>query len=269
MKDVYYEYTKDRFEPLTYNRSLNNKCPAHYHKQIELFYVLSGTQKVTINSFSFEAKKGDIVYCNPFDIHEYSTKFPSMVLFIGIPTAYTSFFSSYTHSGRLAGNHLPKCKYTGKIFEVMKEFSTAKSHSFLYNYGLVNKLLGLLSEAIGIEKEHDTKSSTLIETILNYINENYRSPLSIQDIAEHCNYNKYYISRIFNSTFNCNLNNYINLRRLEALIDEKSQHPDRSTQEIAVKVGFPTERTFYRVFKSTYGCTPKEYFSSSPKNVNN
>lgn len=144
MKDIYREYNKDRFEALTYNRSLNNRCPAHYHKQIELFYVLSETQ-----------------------------------------------------------------------------------------------------------------------------NENYRSPLSIQDVAEHCNYNKYYISRIFNSTFNCNLNNYIDLRRLEALIDEKSLHPDRSTQEIAVKVGFPTERTFYRVFKSTYGCTPKEFFSSSLKNVNN
>lgn len=182
-----------------------------------------------------------------------------MVLFINIHTVYTSFFSSYTHLGRLAGNHPPKCKYTGKIFEVMKEFSTAKSHSFLYNYGLVNKLLGLLSEAIGIEKEHDTKSSTLIETILNYINENYRSPLSIQDIAEHCNYNKYYISRIFNSTFNCNLNNYINLRRLEALIDEKNLHPDRSTQEIAVKVG-PQNALFTECLKALIVAHRKNIF---------
>lgn len=266
MNELYYEYVKDRFEPLTYNYSITNKCPAHYHKQIELFYVLSGTQEVTINGQTFIAKKGDIVYCNPFDIHKYSPKFLSTVLFIGIPSVYTSFFNSYTHSGRLAGNHLKKSKSSEKIFEVMKEFSCAKSHSFLHNYGLVNKLLGLLCEAIGIEDEKDVKPPTLIETILNYINDNYRQALSIDDIASHCNYNKYYISRIFNSTFNCNLNNYINLRRLEALIDEKVMHPEKSTQKIASEVGFPTERTFYRVFKSTYGCTPKEYFASIKKN---
>ena len=261
MQEIFYEYEKDRFEPLIYKHSITNSCPAHYHKQIELFYILSGTHDVKINGFSFKAKKGDIVYCNPFDIHEYSANFPSMVLFIGIPTIYTSFFSSYTHSGRLAGNHLPKCKYSPQILQVMKEFSSAKSHSFLYNYGLVNKLLGLLGEAIGIEKEVDSNSCTLIETILSYINENYRSQISIKNIAEHCNYNKYYISRVFNKTFNCNLNSYINLRRLEALIDEKLLNPNKNTLQLALEVGFSTERNFYRVFKATYGCTPKEYFS--------
>lgn len=262
MEELFYEYHTDRFKPLTYNYSVGLKCPSHYHKQIELFYVMSGSQYATINGFSFEAKRGDIVYCNPFDIHQYSYKIPPLVLFIGIPSNYTTFFSSYTGSGRLAGNLLPKGKYNGKILSVMKEFSSAKSHSFMYNFGLVNKLLGLLSEAIGIETQNDIKSQTLIQTILYYINDNFRSPLSLQSIAEHCNYNKYYISRVFNNTFNCNLNTYINLRRLEALIEEKTHNPDKNITAIAAEVGFTTQRTFYRAFRETYGCTPKQYFAS-------
>lgn len=261
MDNLFYEYHTDRFKPLTYNYSIGLKSPSHYHKQIELFYVMSGTQYSVINGSAFEAKKGDIIYCNPFDIHQYWYKVPPLVLFIGIPSSYTAFFNSYTGSGRLRSNHLPKGKHSAKILEVMQEFSSAKSHSYMYSFGLVNKLLGLLSEAIGIETQNDIKSQNLIQTILYYINDNYRSALTLQSIAEHCNYNKYYISRTFNSTFNCNLNTYINLRRIESLVEEKTHYPDKSITAIAAEVGFTTQRTFYRVFKEIYGCTPRQYFS--------
>ncbi len=256
-----YEYDTDRFQPLTYKHCVGIKNVPHYHNQIELFYVISGSQTVTINGRTFEAKKGDIVYCNPYDIHRYHFTANSFILFIGIPTAYTSFFNSHTGSGRLADNYLPKCRFTNEIYKVMKSFSTAKHHSFMYGYGLVTKLLGLLSEAIGIETQSSIKSQNLIQSILYYINENYCSPLTLKNIAEHCSYNPYYISRIFNNTFNCNLNSYINLRRLEALTEEKIHNPDKSITAIAAEVGFPTDRTFYRVFKEVYGCTPKQYFA--------
>lgn len=263
MNKINYEYNTDRFSPLTYKHCAGIKNEPHYHNQIELFYVISGSQIVTINGRTFEAKKGDIVYCNPYDIHQYYFKATSFILFIGIPTAYTSFFNSHTGSGGLAKNHLPKCRLTKEIYTVMKSFSSARQHSFMYNFGLVNKLLGLLCETIGIESQVNLKSQNLIQTILSYINENYCSPLTLKNIAEHCSYNQYYISRIFNNTFNCNLNSYINLRRLEALVEQKTQNPDKCITTIAAEVGFPTQRTFYRVFKEVYGCTPRQYFAAS------
>lgn len=262
MNGFQYEYKTDRFSPLVYRHCAGIRNVAHYHNQIELFYVVAGTQTVTINGRTFEAKKGDIVYCNPYDIHQYHFRPASFVLFIGIPTAYTSFFNSHTGSGRLASNYLPKCRYTAEIYKVMKSFSSAKQHSFMYGFGLVTKLLGLLSEAIGIETQSNIKSQNLIQNILYYINENYCSPLTLKSIAEHCSYNPYYISRIFNNTFNCNLNSYINLRRLEALVEQKTQHPDKCITAIAAEVGFPTDRTFYRVFKDVYGCTPRQFFAA-------
>lgn len=263
MNDINYEYKTDRFSPLTYRHCAGIKNKPHYHNQIELFYVISGSQTVTINGRTFEAKKGDIVYCNPYDIHQYYFRATSFILFIGIPTSYATYFNSYTGSGRLAKNHIKKSKITSEIYKVMKSFSSAKQHSFMYNFGLVNQLLGLLFESVGIESQNSVKSQNLIQTILNYINENYCNPLTLKTIAEHCNYNQYYISRIFNNTFNCNLNSYINLRRLEALVERKTQNPDKCITAIASEVGFPTQRTFYRVFKEVYGCTPKQYFASN------
>ena len=149
----------------------------------------------------------------------------------------------------------------------MKTFSTAKQHSFMHNFGLVNQLLGLLFETVGAESQSNIKSHNLIQTILDYINKNYCHLLTLNTIAEHCNYNPYYISRIFNKTFNCNLNSYINLRRLEALTEIKTQNPEKSITEIAAEVGFPTQRTFYRVFKEVYGCTPRQYFTHNQENT--
>ncbi len=267
MNDMFYEYDTDRFSPLTYKYCAGIKNKPHYHNQIEMFYVVSGTQVVTINGQTFEAKKGDIVFCNSYDIHQYYFKATSLILFIGIPTSYTAFFNSHTASGRLAENHIPKSKATAEIYKVMKTFSTAKQHSFMHNFGLVNQLLGLLFETVGAESQNNIKSQNLIQTILNYINKNYCHPLTLNTIADHCNYNPYYISRIFNKTFNCNLNSYINLRRLEALTEIKTQNPEKSITEIAAEVGFPTQRTFYRVFKEVYGCTPRQYFTHNQENT--
>lgn len=262
MKEYQYEYKTDRFKPLTCNYCVGLKNAAHYHNQIELFYVISGTQLAQINGREYEAKKGDIIFCNPYDIHHFYCKFPATILFIGIPTSLLSSYNSFTGTGRLCANYLPKSKSTAEIFKVMKEFSSAKKHSELYSSGLVNKLLALLCEAIGVETQSSKKSQTLIQVIINYINDNYKSPLTLKNIAEHCSYSPYYISRIFNATFNCNLNSYINLRRLEALVEIKNQNPQTPVVQAAFDVGFTTQRTFYRVFREMYGCTPRQYFAS-------
>lgn len=267
MEELQYEYNTDRFNPLIYRHCVGLRNKPHYHNQVELFYVVSGALSVTINGKAFVAKKGDIVYCNPYDIHQYYSKLSSVILFIGIPTEYMLFFNSYTGSGRLAENHLSKCHFSNEIYKTMKSFSSAKQHKFIYNFGMVNKLLGLLAEAMGIETNITVKSQNLIQRILYYINDNYKNTLTLKNIAEYCNYNPYYISRIFNSTFNCNLNSYINLRRLEALVEQKTKYPNRSITKIALEVGFPTERTFYRVFKDFYGCSPRQYFMNKEADI--
>ena len=60
------------------------------------------------------------------------------------------------------------------------------------------------------------KISTIMEA-LNYIDEHYAEPLSLDSISSVFGYNKYYFSRLFNTYIGENLNNYINMVRIRNL----------------------------------------------------
>ena len=42
---------------------------AHWHEEIELAYVRSGTFEVTVNNQAVTARKGDLIFCDSGEIH--------------------------------------------------------------------------------------------------------------------------------------------------------------------------------------------------------
>ena len=42
---------------------------AHWHREIELLYIKSGSIKMQVSSHSFTAHKGDLIICDTGDIH--------------------------------------------------------------------------------------------------------------------------------------------------------------------------------------------------------
>ncbi len=96
---------------------------------------------------------------------------------------------------------------------------------------------------------------------IEYIYKNYRSDLSLNDIATHIGVNSSYLSRRFKQDCGKGVIEYLNMIRIEQaklLMENGFQ----KVKEIADEVGFNNYNYFFKVFKDSQGMTPLEYEKS-------
>ena len=71
-------------------------------------------------------------------------------------------------------------------------------------------------------------------------------------------YSKYYVSRLFNTFIGQNINNYLNMVRVEHAYTMINSDDKKNISEIALMCGFNSLPTFYRCYKKVYGIHPSQ-----------
>jgi AraC-like DNA-binding protein len=94
----------------------------------------------------------------------------------------------------------------------------------------------------------------------------YRSRLSVADVAKRAFASRSYLSVLFRRTFNTNLTGFLARLRIEASKQMLANHPYMSITEVADASGFADLRRFERAFKRVVGSTPRDYRSASVRN---
>lgn len=109
--------------------------------------------------------------------------------------------------------------------------------------------------SIDIEKEDDgkymlqVKVGLIIACIKKVVEEEqgYLNPnLSLQDIADRCQYGRTYVSQVFKNQFG-GFFNYVNTLRLNHSEAYQKNHPMATIDEIATASGFTSRQSLYRV----------------------
>jgi xylan 1,4-beta-xylosidase len=123
----------------------------------------------------------------------------------------------------------------------------------------IYKLVYLLSSDLGGGEniKRDVADNRALK-IKQYINKNYRYPISIQDLAKHINLTPQYVSRFIKAQLGMNFTDYIKEIRLK-----KSVKTLITTEETATAIsfanGFPNMTAFNEAFKEKYHTTPLKY----------
>jgi len=88
------------------------------------------------------------------------------------------------------------------------------------------------------------------------------SNLSLNSVAEKLDTNRSYISRIINSVYGMNFNDYINKLRIQeaCVLICNNQNPNFTIDHLFSEVGFTGKSTFYSAFKKYTGVTPAVFF---------
>lgn len=103
------------------------------------------------------------------------------------------------------------------------------------------------------------KNAALVEKIKEIIGAEYKdSNLSLQGIAATLHLTPAYVGRLFKTSMNVSVAEYVNEVRLQqarSLLETKRS----SIKDIMEHVGYMNESTFFKLFKKSFGVTPKEY----------
>lgn len=252
--------------------------PEHRHNFVEILFVCQGTSTQIINhSQTVALEAGDFLFLNQYTSHEILPAGPDdiAVNFMVLPEFFDTAFQMVGKDNAISRFLVSTlCQDDGRgeyLHFKAAGLLTVQNLAENMIWSLVNKqpdqrrtnqftmgllLLELLNHIDTLDVNSQNRSRTVM-AILHYIEENYRDG-SLSALAEELNQPVYALSKLIKSETGCTFKELLQqkrLRRAARLIRET----DLPVSSIITAVGYDNTSFFYRVFRSEYGLTPKEY----------
>jgi AraC-like DNA-binding protein len=126
-------------------------------------------------------------------------------------------------------------------------------------YGIAEEFLA----SVPLEK-NDVNDNDISILIADYVRDNHKSKLTLEEIARKFGYDYNYMSRYFRRVFDMTFTDFLNIYRLESAIDllEKT---DKTITDIAYESGFGSLRNFNNFFCLKMKMSPSQYRKRSAR----
>lgn len=150
-----------------------------------------------------------------------------------------------------------------QIYEAMLAIYKNKNQKIfekeMMNRSGITKLVTLINKHIFMDMgpKKVTHVNPVIDKILSYINDNYASPLSLDDLAARFYINKFTMTKLFKKQTSLTIHNYILLKT-----DQYGKAKITSgalPSKVYLETGFSDYSTFYRAFLKTENMSPKDF----------
>ncbi|MGO4939669.1 AraC family transcriptional regulator [Fundicoccus sp. Sow4_D5] len=170
-------------------------------------------------------------------------------------------------SMKLAGFTDTQLIYTprtdNKIEEIAHIFADTLETNVNNEYLLLGNLYQLLDALIQNSSQQisDTRneiSNVYIRRAIDYIRDNYQNDISVADIANHCNLNRNYFTRLFKAELNLTPSQFLIKYRLNKAAD-LLMNTDLSIQCISEEIGYSNQFNFSATFKKHYNFSPFDW----------
>ena len=109
-----------------------------------------------------------------------------------------------------------------------------------------------------LENSKEKEASSIIDRAKEYINENFRRDISLDDVSREVDISPYYFSKLFKQETGKNFIEYLTEIRLKNA-RELLQDSRLSIKEICAQSGYSDPNYFSRIFKKYEGVTPSEF----------
>lgn len=239
----------------------NGNGDFHFHSQIEICLVQEGKLDALVNNNATTLNEGEISVALSYDTHVYIPLNYARFTVLIIPTHMCEKFISAIQDKKISNPFICGSESTGKIKAYVEELKKETTNE-IEKLGYIYLILGIVMENMCFEAPAKYTETELLTKLLLYIHKNFNKDLTLQSISQAFGYNPSYISRYFKSALDIGIIQYINIIRLKNVI--KLMHTKRhSITYCALESGFNSLRTFYRVFRSEFNCSPKEYLTMS------
>lgn len=236
----------------------------HIHSDIEILYMRSGSQRITVEDREYNVCEGEAAVIFPNVRHSYVKEHAASVdavLIICSSKIYKSFFPDLSEfvpqNPVIAASDMPK--------DAQYAFgSIDKTQNADVRLAWIVIILSQIVKQLTLTHKKPFPIEDMSYKIVSYINENFTQPISLQSVANALSISKSYVSRIFSEKIKTDFRQYINLLRAEYAA-KLIRATEDSLTAISENAGFNSQSTFNRTFRSIYGMTPREFRNNIDK----
>ncbi|MBR4000714.1 MAG: helix-turn-helix domain-containing protein [Clostridia bacterium] len=258
----------------------NGRISPHYHAFCEIVYVADGFTLHSVNGRMNLLMAGDIFFILPGEEHSYINAYRTKIYNILIEASELDVFrdelASLPGLGVMFGEydsgsvgkrilHVPIQSQRSMESACEKMTAECTEKAVGWKCSLRARLVSFLVNYSRIyEHQWDTHDQTAgdyygyIYKILRYVEQNFSSPISMNDLSEVTGLSADYMTRRFKSVLHMTPSEYVRKFRIARAM-ELLCTTEFSVSEIASRTGFSDVSLFSRVFKQSVGLPPAHY----------
>lgn len=277
---------KIRLEPLQPNERFRveyalrpnkpNMPSSHYHDCYEIYYFLGNKAIYFIENKSFEVNTHDVIFIDKFTYHKtwyqnndtverfliyISDKTLKMIEDQNILKKILQLFQKRKLLFPATFNKLMLKELSEKIYPLCKQ-NTDIISKLRAEFALLELLLlmaELVEKGAAVESNiHFNTKEHKIAQVIDYINNNYNSEITLDMLSKRFFLNKYYLCHVFKEIVGTSIIDYVIEKRL-AEAEKLLRYSDYNVTQISQLVGFNNVSYFITLFKRKYNCTPSVF----------
>ena len=257
-----------------YTRSKEDRIPWHWHEELEIAHVQSGVLRVQTPGKTVLLRAGDSIFLNSNVPH--------------CATAEEDCFlqSLVFHPMLIAGNSLSvfakkyvlpllSCCALDAVPEhgagsLAEDFDAAfaavaddaPGFEFLAREHLSRICFRLSQQCAGIpETVSPINDAARVRAMLEFLHTRYAAPITLRELAAVVNISERECLRCFQRSIQLPPMQYLRKYRLMQGAALLRREPSVPISEISSQCGFDSPSYFSKLFRRTYGCTPRDYRS--------
>ncbi len=260
-----------------YSAPIENKekIYCHWHKEVELLYIISGNCLLKINHQSYFVQAGDFVFIPVNQVHmaigdqEHAFQFIALVFH---PDFISSFGNDYIQQTVIDPmvhwkyETSPVMKHDAFLADIMHHIlSVWQKHEVGYALDIKTQVFLVLNHIYAkVSQENMVQISavdykvTEIKKMISFIQKNYMKNLTLASTASFFSISKGHLCRFFKEMTGMSFVEYVNYYRINESC-ELLKKTNYSISVISEMTGFHTVSYFNRTFQKYMHKTPKEY----------
>lgn len=247
----------------------------HVHDYLEMTYILSGAARYYVEGKEYTLKAGDILFGNPGVKHQFELikgEEAPVEVYIGVSNLH---FRDMPQDTILLpdGGHILHCNAELKqdlnqlVQMMISETQSKQSGQYYMVKAYLVQMLLLIVRQIRGEKKQENQGYVfesrnigyVVKRIIAYMNENYNSRISLDQIAKNMYLSPVYISKIFKEETGESPIKYLIQIRLEKAKEMLMSEECGNIKDVAAMVGYDDVYYFSKLFKKYYGIAPAYY----------